>query len=184
MRNVRWSSRVDLTTWQTRSEGRFRQSRKPLYARAYCGFESHSLRHLTCNISVFQDVSRAISMRSHIEAHIKALPDAHGPKQLAAWLSCSLSPPASHHDWASRAISWSVPSPSTRPSARPTIPGQGVRSPNSRTVRSSLKFSLTIALTAEPGASRGEPVDGICRGSGSVSPPVARRARGRHRSAT
>ena len=64
-------------------------------------------------------------------------------------------PPASHHDRASRAISWSVAIAVTAVSARPTIPGQGVRSPNSRAVGSSLDFSLNIAPAAEPGAVAG-----------------------------
>ena len=40
-------------------------------------------------------------------------------------------------------------------SAPPAIPGQGVRSPNSRTV-GSLDLSLPIAPTADPGAITGE----------------------------
>ena len=169
MTNVRWSSRVDLTTWQTRSEGRFRQSRKPLYARAYrAGSKSHSLRHITCNLSVFQEFSSTISMRSHIEAHGKALPDAHGPKQLAACLSCSPSPPASHHDrggapacaGCGRSGSANDGGAGHQLVSRHRAPQCGrqyPRPPNRRAVGSGLDFSLTIAPTAESRESRARP---------------------------
>ena len=45
-----------------------------------------------------------------------------------------------------------------RRSARPTIPGQSVRSPNSRTLGSSLAFGLSLAPIAEPGAVAGVPL--------------------------